>query len=205
MWWYNNKFDSMKSLGVCYWCVKIPHRGYMEHVFKHITFYDHKHIAALAMCHNPGLVRDKPLGVPTSVKLVYWDWSRSVRCYSATTPSWLVVWQGRQWSCVLGMPDNKSLRCCCCYSLPPMINPLTHWVRVTHICVSNRNIIGSDNDWSPGRRPAIIWTNAWIFLIWTLRTNLNEILIEIIHLHSRKSVSKYRLENGGHFVSASMC
>ena len=39
---------------------------------------------------------------------------------------------------------------------------LTHWGRVTHICVSELSIIGSDNDLSPDRRQAIIWTNAGI-------------------------------------------
>ena len=33
---------------------------------------------------------------------------------------------------------------------------LTHWGRVTHICVGNLTIIGSDNGLSPGRRQAII-------------------------------------------------
>ena len=33
---------------------------------------------------------------------------------------------------------------------------LTHWGRVTHICVSNLNIIGSDTGLSPGRHQAII-------------------------------------------------
>ena len=70
MWWYNNKFDSMKSLGTCYWCVKIPHCGYMEHGLKHYV-YVQKHKAAFAMCYNQGLVCDKPLGAPISVKLVY--------------------------------------------------------------------------------------------------------------------------------------
>ena len=37
---------------------------------------------------------------------------------------------------------------------------LTHWGRVRHICVGNPTIIGSDNGLSPGRRQAIIWTNA---------------------------------------------
>ena len=32
----------------------------------------HIHVVALGMCHNPPLIRDKPLGVPASVKLVYW-------------------------------------------------------------------------------------------------------------------------------------
>ena len=56
---------------------------------------------------------------------------------------------------------------------------LTHWGRVTHICVGTNTNIGSDNGLSPGRRQVIIWTNAGIFLIGTLETNLNEILIEI--------------------------
>ena len=56
---------------------------------------------------------------------------------------------------------------------------LTHWGRVTHICVSKIIIIGSDNGLSPGRRQAIIWTNAGILLIEALGTNFNEIVIEI--------------------------
>ena len=39
---------------------------------------------------------------------------------------------------------------------------LTHWGRVTHICVGNLTIIGSDNGLSPYRRQAIICTNAGI-------------------------------------------
>ena len=56
---------------------------------------------------------------------------------------------------------------------------LTHWGRVTHICVSKLTIIGSDNGLSPGRRQAIIWTNAGILLIGPLGTNFSEILIGI--------------------------
>ena len=82
---------------------------------------------------------------------------------------------------------------------------LTHWGRVTHICVSKRTIIGSDNGLSPGRRQAIIWTNAGILLIGPLGTNVNETSIEIHTFHSRKCIWKCRLENGDHFVSASMC
>ena len=54
------------------------------------------------------------------------------------------------------------------------------------------------------RRQAIVWINAGILLIRPLATNFSEISIEI-HFHSRKSIWKYSLENGGHFVSASMC
>ena len=43
----------------------------------------------------------------------------------------------------------------------------------------NQTIIGSDNDLAPGRRQAIIWTNAGILWIRPLGTNFSEILIEI--------------------------
>ena len=48
---------------------------------------------------------------------------------------------------------------------------LTLWGRVTHICISNLAIIGSDNGLSPGRCQAIIWTNAGILLIGPLGKN----------------------------------
>ena len=56
---------------------------------------------------------------------------------------------------------------------------LTHWGRVTHICVGKLTIIGSDNGLLPGRRQAIIRTNVGILLIGTLGTNFSEILCEI--------------------------
>ena len=64
-------------------------------------------------------------------------------------------------------------------SPPKTIGILTHWGRVTHICVGKLTISGSDNGLSPGRRQAIIWTNAGIFLIGALGTNVSEILIKI--------------------------
>ena len=76
---------------------------------------------------------------------------------------------------------------------------LTHWGRVTHICVGEQTIIGSDNGLSPGRRQAIIWTNAGILSTGPLGTNFSEILIEI-----NTFSFKCRLENGGHLASASM-
>ena len=39
---------------------------------------------------------------------------------------------------------------------------LTHWGRVTHICIGNLTTIGSNNGLLPGRRQAIIWANAEI-------------------------------------------
>ena len=35
--------------------------------------------------------------------------------------------------------------------------------------------IGFDNDLSPGRGQAIVWTNAGILLIWPLVTNFSDI------------------------------
>ena len=62
----------------------------------------------------------------------------------------------------------------------------THWVRVTHIWVSNLTIIGSDNGLSPGQRQAIIWTNAGMLLIGPLGTNFSEILVEIHRVWLKK-------------------
>ena len=49
--------------------------------------------------------------------------------------------------------------------IPTGFAALNHWGRVTHICVSKVTIIGSDNGLWPGRRQAIIWTNAAILFI----------------------------------------
>ena len=50
---------------------------------------------------------------------------------------------------------------------------------MTHIRASKLTIIGSDNGLSPGRRQAIIWTDAGILLIGHLGINFSEIWIEI--------------------------
>ena len=63
---------------------------------------------------------------------------------------------------------------------------LTHWGRVTHICISNLTIIGSDNGLSPGQRQAIIRTSAGILFIGPLGTNFSEILIEILTFSFKK-------------------
>ena len=68
---------------------------------------------------------------------------------------------------------------------------------MTHICVSKLTIIGSDDVLSPGRRQAIIWTNAGILLIRTLGTNFSEILSEIHafsfkKMHLKMSSAKWR-------------
>ena len=67
--------------------------------------------------------------------------------------------------------------------------PLTHWSRVTHICVDDLTINGSDNGLAPGWRQAIIRTNAGILLIGPLAclgTNVSEISIEILTFSFKK-------------------
>ena len=87
-----------------------------------------------------------------------------------------------------------------CDGIPLVDSPhkgLTHWGRVTHICVVKLTIIGSDNGLSPGRRQAIIWTNDGILLIGPLGTNFIEILIGIQtfsfkKMHLKMSSAKWR-------------
>ena len=68
---------------------------------------------------------------------------------------------------------------------------------MTHICVGKLTNIGSDNGLSPGRRQAIIWTNAGILLIGPLGTNFSEFLIVIYacsfnKMHLKMSSAKWR-------------
>ena len=75
---------------------------------------------------------------------------------------------------------------------------LAHWGQETHICVGKLTIIASDNGLSPGRRQAIIWTNAMILLIGPLGTNFSEILGKIHSfsfkkMHLKMSSAKWRL------------
>ena len=58
---------------------------------------------------------------------------------------------------------------------------------MTHICISDITIIGSDNGLSPGRRQAIIRTNAGILLIRALGIKVSEILSEH-HVFSYKKI-----------------
>ena len=66
------------------------------------------------------------------------------------------------------------------------VSTLTHWGRVTHICVGKLTVIKSDNGLSPGRRQAIIRTNAGILLIRPLGTNFSEFLVEILIFSFKK-------------------
>ena len=56
---------------------------------------------------------------------------------------------------------------------------ITHWGRVTHICVSKLTIIGSDNVLSPDRRQGIIWINDGLLLIGPWGTNFSSSLTHI--------------------------
>ena len=63
--------------------------------------------------------------------------------------------------------------------------------------ICNLTIIGPDNGLSPGRRQAIIWTNAGILLIGPWGTNFSEILIRIQtfsfkKMHLKISSTKWR-------------
>ena len=62
--------------------------------------------------------------------------------------------------------------------ISPVRKELTHWGRVTHICISKISITGSDKGLSPGQRQAIIWSNAGILLIGPLGTNFTYFALE---------------------------
>ena len=95
----------------------------------------------------------------------------------------------------LFMGSNKTIQSNMITKTPNTL--LTHWGRVTHICVSERTIIGSDNGLSPSRRQAIIRTNAGILLIGPSGTIFSESLIEIhtfsfTKMHLKMSSGKWR-------------
>ena len=84
---------------------------------------------------------------------------------------------------------KKGLYFCCGSSVAIWLafGDLTHWGQVMHIlCISNLTIIGPNNGLSPGRRQAIIWTNAGILLVRSLR-NFSEILSKICTFSFKKT------------------
>ena len=113
--------------------------------------------------------------------------SRSIRdLFNTWTPGWwqpnllrnmiIFLQNTHKWHFITHQWGMECIKC-----------ELTHWGRETHICVGKLTIIASDNGLLPGRRQAIIWTNAGILLIGPLGTNFNEILIEI-HTFSYKKM-----------------
>ena len=109
--------------------------------------------------HHTGLLIIKAIG-----KNIY-------RCsWYHALPSWTCYWWSQDHTAAVMRPENSI-----------MINKtyITHWSRVTIMCVSKLTIIGSDNGLSPDQHQTSIWTNVEILLIWDWGTNLSEILIEI--------------------------
>ena len=111
--------------------------------------------------------------------------------YFISIPVWAHHLRGAPWSII---PDEcrrllchfSGLLCLKLWYISSSCFLLTHWGRVTHICVGNLTIIGPDNGLSPGRCQAIIWTNAGILLIGPLGTNFSEILNEILTFSFKK-------------------
>ena len=104
--------------------------------------------------------------------------NRDTVCHTMSSISWdntgCNTWQ---WS---PMREIATLLSCCVWVAGWMAwfsdaDLLTHWGRVTHLCISKLNIIDSDDGLSPGWRQAIIWINARILLIGLLGTHLIEI------------------------------
>ena len=87
---------------------------------------------------------------------------------------------------------------------PADIMPLlTNWGRVMHIFVYKLTTIGSHNGLSPGRCQAIICNNVGILLIGHPRNNLQLNFNGKSYIFIQE-IWKCRLQNGGHFVSASV-
>ena len=109
---------------------------------------------------------------------IYWTYSvfyRPPRTQLYRRPKWQQPWK-TQWSLARSLRGiGRGISIC----IGTKYGCLTHWSRVTHICVGKLTIIGSDNGLSPVRRQAIIWTNDGILLIEPLGTNFSEILIAI--------------------------
>ena len=113
-------------------------------------------------------------------------WGRTVRPYKSICPRDLKLMQ------YFKTVWNSQIYMCFNY-----IAFLTHWGRVTRICVGKLTNIDSDNGLSPGWRQAIIWTNAGILLIGPLGTNFSEILIRVFtfsfnKMHVKMSSGKWR-------------
>ena len=83
---------------------------------------------------------------------------------------------------------------------------LTHCDRVMHIGISKLTTICPDDGLSRGQYQAIIWTNAVILFIPTLRTNFSEINKQNLYIFiQEKAIWKCHLQNGSIFCSALIC
>ena len=87
--------------------------------------------------------------------------------YLATvTKPYPVTWGHYPSHCWMSQPMTEYV------TLQRFSDCLTHWGRVTHICVGNLTSIGPDNGLPPSRRQAIIWTKCWDIVNWTLTNKL---------------------------------
>ena len=120
-----------------------------------------------------------PGKVMSACSVIRWDYAKCST--SELIPSWALI-MGYVWvlMALWGHVHNRVWVLMAWWGYINNWATLTHWGRVTLICAGNQTIIGSDNGLSPGRRQAIIWTNAAILLIGPLGTNCNEILSEIL-------------------------
>ena len=106
------------------------------------------------------------------------------KVYSKFNYSFPMIWRSREWFLIFQITHCLLTITCISYEdiftlYSNYQNVLSQWGRMTHICVDDVTIIGSDNGLSPGRRQAIIGTNAGILFIEPTGTNFSEILIEI--------------------------
>ena len=133
-----------------------------------------------------------------------WNWPSSPDCFLVLIASKIILCMSHpgyttvtSGGCFITHAELSKRMACPYCPICRVICVLTHWGRLTHICVSKLTIIGSDNGFSPGRRQAIIWTNAEILLIRPLGANFSEILIEIYtilfkKIHLKVSSAKWR-------------
>ena len=111
---------------------------------------------------------------------------------------WVIAWEIRAQRIITRFQSHTSSSGAKTEGFTLCSYALTHWGQVTHICVSELTISGSDNGLSPGRRQAIIWNNAGLLLIEPLGTNVSEISIGIQtftfkKMHLNMSSAKWRL------------
>ena len=135
-------------------------------------------ISTLHFCHMMIL----PVPIPHGCNVTFIHWSsyhfRSVLSLKTRSCDGTGIESSSPWTVIIKV--NMML------TLWSLIALLTHWGRVTHICVSKQTISGSDNGLSPGRRQAINWTSAGILSIGPFGTNFSENLTKILTFSFKK-------------------
>ena len=176
--------------GIHWWPVNAPHKGQWRRAL----------MFSLICAWINGWVNNREAGDPGRHR-AYYDVTVMGQCNTYILKS--------MYECGIG----SNLKYYCINDRYPLLDTfialsnLTHWGRVTHICVSNWFIIGSDNGLSRGPvwlAPSHCLNQCWIIVNWTpgnkLQWNFNlNIFVNFIHSY----IWKCRPENGSHFVSAS--